>query len=74
MDQNIGSLKQVLVEKNLLCFLDDIVKWIDKGSPVDSVYFDFQSIENWLEDRRQRVLVDSSESGWKPIQSSVPQG
>ena len=27
---------------NLLCFLEEITKWVDGGSPVDVVYLDFQ--------------------------------
>ena len=27
---------------NLLCFLEEITKWVDDGSPVDVVYLDFQ--------------------------------
>ena len=70
----------------MLCFLEEITKWIDEGSPVDIIYLDFQKafdkvphhrlllklkahgigdsvidwIEQWLADRRQRVVVDGS--------------
>ena len=27
---------------NLLCFFEEIIKWVDEGSPVDVVYLDFQ--------------------------------
>ena len=27
---------------NLLCFLEEITKWVDDGSPVDVIYLDFQ--------------------------------
>ena len=27
---------------NMLCFLEVITKWLDEGSPVDSIYLDFQ--------------------------------
>ena len=27
---------------NLLCFFDEITKWVDDGSPVDVIYLDFQ--------------------------------
>ena len=26
----------------LLCFLEEITKWVDDGSPVDVIYLDFQ--------------------------------
>ena len=26
---------------NMLCFLGEITKWIDEGSPVDIIYLDF---------------------------------
>ena len=26
---------------NMLCFLEEITKWIDEGSPVDIIYLDF---------------------------------
>ena len=31
-------------------------------------------IEQWLTDRRQRVVVDGEVSGWKSVLSGVPQG
>ena len=68
----------------MLCFFEEITKWIDERSPVDIIYIDFQKvfdkvphqrlllklnvhgiggglidwIEQWLTDRRQRVVVD----------------
>ena len=69
----------------MLCFFfEEIIKWIDEGSPVDIIYLDFQKafdkvphqrlllklkahgirdglidwIEQWLTDRRQRVVVE----------------
>ena len=85
---------------NVLCFLEEITKWIDVGSPVDIIYLDFQKafdkvphqrlllklkahgigdsitdwIEQWLTDRRQRVVVDGEVSNWKSVLSGVPQG
>ena len=79
-----GFLKAKSCLTNLLCFLEEITKWVDDGSPVDVIYLDFQKafdkvpherlismlkshgmgkslinwIEQWLTDRRQRVVVD----------------
>ena len=29
---------------NMLCFLEEITKWVHDGTPVDVVYLDFQNI------------------------------
>ena len=86
----------------MLCFWEEITKWIDVISPVDNfiIYLDFQKafdkvphqrlllklkahgirdsitdwIEQWLTDRRQRVVVDGEVSNWKSVLSGVPQG
>ena len=84
----------------MLCFLEEITKRIDEGSPVDIIHLDYQKafdkmphkrlllklkahvigdgiidwIEQWLTDRRQRVVVDGEVSNWKSVLSGVPQG
>ena len=84
---------------NLLCFLEEITKWVDDGSPVDAIHLDFQKtfdkvphqrqilklkshgmgnsiinwIEQWLTDRRQRVVVGGEVSSCKSVLSGVPQ-
>ena len=37
-----GFLKARSCLTNVLCFLEEITKWIDVGSPVDTIYLDFQ--------------------------------
>ena len=95
-----GFLKAKSCITNLLCFLEEITKWVVDGSPVDVIYLDFQKafdkvphqrlisklkshgmgnsiinwIEQWLKDRRQRVVVDGDVSSWKSVLSGVQQG
>ena len=95
-----GFLKARSCLTNLLCFFEEITKWVDVGSPVDVIYLDFQKafdkvphqrlilklkshgignsiinwIEQWLTDRKQRVVVDGGVSSWKSVLSGVPQG
>ena len=95
-----GFLKAKSCLTNLLCFLEEITKWVDDGSPVNVIYLDFQKafdkvphqriipklkshgmgnsiinwVEQWLTDRRQRVVVDGEVSSWKSVLSGVPQG
>ena len=37
-----GFLKAKSCLTNLLCFLEEITKWVDDGSPVDVIYLDFK--------------------------------
>ena len=95
-----GFLKARSCLTNLFCFFEEITKWVDKWSPVDVIYLDFQKafdkvphqrlilklkshgmgntiinwIEQWLTNRRQRVVVDEEVSSWKTVLSGVPQG
>ena len=95
-----GFLKARSCLTNLLCFFEEITKWVDEGSPVDVIYLDFQKafdkvphqrlilklkshgmgnsiinwIEQWVTDRRQRVVVDGEVSSCKSVLSGVPQG
>ena len=86
-----GFLKARSCLTNMLCFLEEITKWIDVGSPVAFDKVPHQRlllklkahgigdsitdwIEQWLTDRRQRVVVDGEVSNWKSVLSGVPQG
>ena len=37
-----GFIKAMSCFTNMLCFFEEITKWIDEGSPVDIIYLDFQ--------------------------------
>ena len=50
-----GFLKARSCLTNLLCFLEEITKWVDDGSPVDVVYLDFQKAFDKVP--HQRVLL-----------------
>ena len=39
---HVRFLKASSCLTNLLCFWEEITKWVDDGSPVDVVYLDFQ--------------------------------
>ena len=95
-----GFLKAKSCLSNLLCFLEEITKWVDDVSPVDVIYLDFQKafdkvphqrlirklkshgmgnsiiiwVEQWLTERRQRVVAGGGVSSWKSVLSGMPQG
>ena len=50
-----GFLKARSCLTNLLCFFEEITKWVDDGSPVDVVYLDFQKAFNKVP--HQRLLL-----------------
>ena len=39
-----GFLKPRLCLTNIVCFLEEITKWIDEGSPVNIIYLDYQKV------------------------------
>ena len=50
-----GFLKERSCLTNLLCFFEEITKWVDDGSPVDVVYLDFQKAFDKVS--HQRLLL-----------------
>ena len=47
-----GFLKAKSCLTNELCFLEEITKWVDDGSPVDVIYLDFQKAFDKVPHRR----------------------
>ena len=45
-----GFLKARSFLTNMLCFLEEITKWRDVGSPVDIIYLDFQKAFDKVKD------------------------
>ena len=45
---------------NLLCFLEEVTKWVDDGSPVDVVYLDFQKAFDKVQHQRLLLKLKSS--------------
>ena len=54
-----GFLKARSCLTNLLCFLEDITKWVDDGSPVDVIYLDFQKAFDKVPHQRQILKLKS---------------
>ena len=50
-----GFLKVGSCLTNMSCFLEEIIKWIDKESPVDIIYLDFQKAFDKVQ--HQRLLL-----------------
>ena len=48
-----GFLKARSCLTNLLCFFEEITKWVDDGSPVDVIYLDFQKAFDKVPHQRQ---------------------
>ena len=58
-----GFLKARSCLTNLLCFLEEITKWVDDGSPVDVVYLDFQKAFDKVPHQRPIVKLKSHGMG-----------
>ena len=56
-----GFLKARPCLTNILCFLEEITKWVDDGSPVDVVYLDFQKAFDKVP--HQRLLLQLKAHG-----------
>ena len=56
-----GFLKARSCLTNMLCFLEEITKWIDVGSPVDIIYLDFKKAFDKVS--HQRLLLKSKVHG-----------
>ena len=56
-----GFLKARSCLTNMLCFLEEITKWLDKGSPVDIIYLDFQKAFDKVP--HQRLLLKLKAQG-----------
>ena len=56
-----GFLKARSFLTNLLCFLEEITKWVNNGSPVDVVYLDFQKAFD--KEPHQRLLLKVKSHG-----------
>ena len=52
-----GFLKARSCLTNLLCFFEEITKWVDEGSPVDVIYLDFQKAFDKVP--HQRLILSS---------------
>ena len=56
-----GFLKSRSCLTNLLCFFEEITKWVDDGSPVDVVYLDFQKAFDIVP--HQRLILELKAPG-----------
>ena len=54
-----GFLKARSCLTNLLCFFEEITKWVDEGSPVDIIYLDFQKAFDKVPHQRPILKLQS---------------
>ena len=62
-----GFLKARSCLTNLLCFLEEITKWVDEGSPVDVIYLDFQKAFDKVPHQRLILNLKSHGTGYRII-------
>ena len=58
-----GFLKARSYLTNVLCFLEEIPKWLDDGSPVDVIYLDFQKAFDKVPHQRLFIKLKSHGMG-----------
>ena len=58
-----GFLKARSCLTNMLCFLEEIIKWIDEGSPVDIIYLDFQKAFDKVPHQRLLLKLKAHDIG-----------
>ena len=58
-----GFLKARSCLTNTLCFLEEITKWIDEGSPVDIIYLDFQKAFDKVPHQRLLLKLKAHDIG-----------
>ena len=56
-----GFLKARSCLTNVLCFFEEITKWVDDGSPVDVIYLDFQ--KSFDKVPHQRIILKLKSHG-----------
>ena len=52
-----GFLKARSCLTNMLCFLEDVTKWLDEGSIVDIIYLDFKKAFDNVPHRRSLLKL-----------------
>ena len=61
-----GFLKARSCVINLLCFFEEITKWVDEGSPVNVIYLDFQKAFDKVP--HQRLILKLKSHGiWETV-------
>ena len=56
-----GFLKAKYCLTNLICFFEEITKWVDEGYPVDIIYLDFQKAFDKVQ--HQRLILNLKSHG-----------
>ena len=62
-----GFLKARSCLTNLLCFFEEITKWVDEGSPVDVINLDFQKAFDKVPHQRLILKLKSHGMGYSII-------